>query len=186
LGRSEEQWKDLKMKLTVGVIIAVIGSCVYAIGPGLEKFVDYARDNKNTDWAPRWYYNVGRVYEATWREQKARAVYEDFWKHWSGDERAIPELATMMEDIKYEAQAYAFVPIWAVKHPDREWIGGPGAAPHPLMADILMRLSKMEEDKRNYQEARYYYSCVLYCFPSGTDAYAAADKAKKRDLSRGF
>lgn len=186
MGRSEEQWKDLKTKITVAVIIGIIAACGYAIGPGLMKFVDHARKHKTEPWAPKWYYNVGRIYEATWRAPKAMEVYEDFWRNYSGDEAALSDLFVMIEDIKYDTAYPSLVPLFLSKNPNREWVGGPGAKPHPLMADVLMRLSKMEEERRQYQEARYYYSAVLYCFPSGTAAYTAAEQAKKRDLARGF
>ncbi len=187
---SEEQWNDLKFKITVGVILLIVGSAAYSIGPGLKKFVARARAHKTElAWAPKWYYNLGRIYEATWRKPEAEEVYKEFYHNYSGDEKLLQGIATVIEDTKYPQQdIIAFIPKWG--GPGRPtWVGGEGAKPHPLLADVLMRLSRMEEEQRNYQDSRLYYRMVLDnpdVFAPGTPAHVAAEAAKKRDISRGF
>lgn len=185
---SEEQWNDLKFKITIGVILAIIGGSVYAVGPGLSKFVDRARARKTEPWAPKWFYNVGRVYEITGREPKALEVYKEFYLLYSGDERQLPGIEVALEGYPHQDH-YALVPTWASAYSEGSrpaWVGGENAKPHPLMAAVLMRLSRIAEDKRDYQEARVFYRMVLHNFPEGTPTYTEAKKAEKRDISRGF
>lgn len=182
---SEEQKKDLQTKITVALVVLIVGGAIYGIGPGLSRFVDHARSHKSEPWAPKWYYNIGRVYEATWREKDALKVYQEFYTLWSGDESKY-DFVTVQEQAKQELDSPALVPMWAA--PGREPLGGPGAQPHPLMADVLMRLCQIEENRRDYQTARWYYTCVLVIFPQSLNpqAYARAEAAHKRDLSRSF
>lgn len=187
---SEEQWNDLKFKIGVGVVLLVVGSAAYGIGPGLKKFVAHARAHKTEPWAPKWYYNIGRIYEATWRRQEALETYKEFYFNYCGDERQLPGIGLVFEETQYpHTEHYAFVPIWAAQGGRPSWIGGENAKPHPLMADVLMRLSRDEEDKRNYIDARLYYRMVLDnpdVFPPGSKAHVEAEAAKKRDIQRGF
>lgn len=185
---SEEQWKDFKFKIGVGVVFLIVGACAYGIGPGLEKvFLQRARLRKTEAWAPEWYYKVGRVYEATFRTDKAVKVYEEFYLNWCGDERLIPALDEVMEESKFELEHRTFFPEVAgryTKDTRPMWVGGEGAQPHPKLADVLMRLSRYEEDRRNFHTARYYYLGVLKCFPAGTQAHTQALAAQKRYASR--
>lgn len=183
---SEEQWNDLKLKITIVVILLIVGSAAYAIGPGLNKFVLHARANKTADWAPKCYYWIGRIYETTWRWPQAEEVYKEFYHNYSGDEKLLEGIGVVFEDIDYPHQDYyAMIPKWAGESRP-SWVGGEGAKPHPLMAEVLMRLSKHEEEARNYIDARLYYRMVLENFPRENPAFALAEAAKKRDLSRSF
>ncbi|MCO5168049.1 MAG: hypothetical protein M9894_17025 [Planctomycetes bacterium] len=187
---SEEQWNDLKFKITIAVVLLVVGGCVYAIGPGLEKFRDRARLRKTEPWAPEWYFKIGRIYEATWRMDKAVDVYQEFYLHWSGDEQQFRyELNEVLEEAKFDLDFISFYPDVAgryTKDTRPAWVGGEGAKPHPLMAEVLMRLCRFEEDRRNYHTARYYYLVVLKCFPEGTQAHKDALAAQKRYAQRGM
>lgn len=186
---SDEQWKDLKTKVMVGLILAVIIGSGYSIGPGLDKFLDRARKRKTEEWAPRWFFNIGRIYESTWRKEKARAVYEEFYLTWCGDESKVEGLVTVAEETKYETEYPNFWPDVADRYTRENrpaWVGGEGAKPHPLIADMLIRVSRMYEDDRIYPQCRYAFLCVLRCFPPGTKTYEQAQQAEKRSVSRSF
>lgn len=184
---SEEQWSDLKFKITIGVILLIVGFAVYSIGPGLDSlYLKRARTHKAEPWAPKWFYNVGRIYEATGRMPKALETYKEFYFNYCGDEKQLPGIEVAFEATEWgNTENYALVPQWAGgSRPS--WVGGEGAKPHPMMADVLMRLSRHEEDQRNYPQARLYYMMVLENFPAGSPAYVQAEAAKKRDVARGF
>lgn len=186
---SDEQWKDLKTKILVGIILLVVGGSAYSIGPGLEKYLDRARRQKTAEWAPRWYYNIARIYEATWRKEKARAVYEEFYLTYCGDESKIEALDAVIEETKWNTEQRSFWPDVAGRYSPESrpaWVGGEDAKPHPLMADVLVKVSRMYEDERIYPQCRYAYLCVLRCFPEGTKAYEAAKKAEHRAVQRSF
>lgn len=186
---SDEQWKDLKTKIVLGIILAVFVGAGYSIGPGLEKYLDRARKQKTTEWAPRWYYNIGRIYEATWRKEKARAVYEEFYLTYCGDESKNDALQTVLEETNWNTEQRSFWPDVALRYSQETrpaWVGGEGAKPHPLLADVLVRVSRMYEDERIYPQCRYAFVCVLRCFPEGTKAYEAAKKAEHRSVQRSF
>lgn len=182
---SEEQKKDLQVKLTVGAIVLVIGLCIYAIStPGLDTIKQKLLAKPNDPQTPTWLYRIGRIYEATWRRPKAEETYRDIYYLYSGDEKSLAGIAASIEDSGWPAATYCLVPKW--ENPNRQWIGGEGAAPHPIMADVLLQLCKLSEEDRNYQEARFYYLNVLNNFPAGTEAHTKALDAEKRDKSRAF
>lgn len=185
---SEEQWNDLKFKITVGVIVLVVVGSAYGIGPGLKKFRASAIARRTElDFAPKRLYQIGRIYEATWRPAEALETYKQFYWNYCGDEKQLPGIGVVFEELNWQwTDNYALIPMWAGTPGRPSWVGGENAKPHPLLAEVLMRLSRIEEDKRNYSEARLYYRMVLDNFPAGSQAYVAAEAAKKRDVQRGF
>lgn len=186
---SDEQWKDMKTKLMVGIVLAVIGAAAYSIGPGLDKYLQRARLRKTEEWAPRWMYNIARIYEATWRKEKAQAVYKEFYLTYCGDESKIEALETVREDLKWDIDFNSFWPDVALEYNKDNrpaWVGGEGAKPHPLMASVLIRVSRMYEDERIYPQCRYAFTCVLHCFPNDSKNIELAQRAEKRSVSRSF
>ena len=94
----------------------------------------------------------------------------------------------MLEETKWAIDYPCFWPEVAGRYtPETRpaWVGGEDAKPHPLIADMLIRVSRMYEDDRIYPQCRYAFTAVLRCFP-GTPAHEAAQKAEKRSMSRSF
>jgi hypothetical protein len=182
---SEEQKKDLQMKITIAVVVIIIGAAIYSIStPGLERLRQKAMASPTEPWAPEWMYKIARVYEATWRKDKALETYKDFYYLYSGDERRLEGIQVTIDESQFGGASYSLIPRW--ENMNRTWVGGEGAQPHPLMADVLLQMCKICEDDRNYPEARFYYMNVLNCFPAGTEVYNRAKEAEKRDKGRAF
>lgn len=191
---SEEQKKDMMFKLQIGVLLAVLGSIGYGLGPGLPKFLEHARKNKDKPWAPTWYLRVGRLMEATFREPQAREVYDEFYLNWSGDESQLTGLDSLEEYYKdaYDPKLHRWLwPAVATRYnpdsnPRPAWIGGEGAKPHPMLAEVLMRVVRMHEGERDYGPVRHMYKAVLAVFPPDCLGYKQAEEARKRDAGRSF
>lgn len=196
MAMSEEQWKDLKFKIQIGVFLAIVGAAIFAIGPGLVKFADHAKKHRTEPWAPKWLYNVGRLYEMTGRQDKAKAIYEDFYLIYSGDESKVDfsqvraEMPKVRNKNEEDPNDRWYVPWVAARYtPETRpaWVGGEGAAAHPLLAMVMYRMLKMYEEDRNYMEVRYLYRAVLYTnLGAGTEGYQRMDESKKRDIVRSF
>jgi hypothetical protein len=179
--RSEEQWKDLKLKITLAVIVAIVGASVYGVGPGLDKFAARELQHAKEPGVAKKIYNIGRMYEATWREKKALDLYQKAYYVYAGDESKLQGIAQAQDETKMYEDSYALIPFWAGGRPQDSFTEG--QAPDPVMGDILMRVGRWQEDQRNYGEMRYLYKCVMYCFP-GSAAAKEAELGIKRDLGR--
>jgi len=84
---SEEQWKSLKLKLTAAIILTIIAGVAIVLGPGLRPLVyEYALENKQADWAPKWMYWTARIEEATFRREEAQEIYEKIYLLYAGNE----------------------------------------------------------------------------------------------------
>ena len=201
---SEEQKQDRKVKLTVLAVVVVLGLCVYGIGPGLGKVLDHWRLKKNDPQAPVWYYRVATIYSSTFREAKAKEVWEEFYLTYSGNEANVEGLDVALQHMEMAPDDWPnrhFIPWIANRYsetnPRPAWlgvssdpkaplIGGENAKPHPLLQDVLYDYGKTFEDGRNYFEARHLYSCALYCFPGGTKVATKLEAAKLRLLVKGW
>jgi hypothetical protein len=192
---SEEQKNDLKIKIQIGIFLAVILGALYAVGPGIHKFLDHARKNKDKKWAPEWYLRVAKVLHSTFREKESLKVCEEFYLVWSGDESKLPLAETLeayygerydkqMHHWIWPAVAQQYVGKNAPKRPP--WQGGEGAKPHPLLTDIMVMVIKHHEGERDYPPLRHIIRASLAAFPKETVAYKRLEEAQKRDIVRSY
>lgn len=180
---SDEQWKDLKLKIQLGIVALVVGTCIFLVGPGIGKVVNYAKKNKDKPWAAKWLYNCGRIMEMTWRDEKALELYEnDFYLLYCGDESKLDwsvvqtEAAAQRGDReKLDPTDRFFIPWTAAKYtPETRppWVGGEGAKPHPLMQDVLYRVLKFYENHRESLRVAHLYKAALKTGAFSPDAEA--------------
>lgn len=194
---SEEQKNDLKIKIQIGIFLAIVAAAIYVVGPGLPKVLEYARKNKDKEWAPRWYLRIAKTYNSTFREKQAMEVCQEFYLNWSGDESRLP-LDDALESLygeKYDRERDRWIwPRVACNYVGRDapkrppWQGGEGAKPHELLPEILMMVIKQYEGERDYPPVRHILRASLApgVFTPGTKVYKRLEEAKIRDLVRGM
>lgn len=198
---SEEQWKELKFKLTLLVVILIVGGAVAGAGPGLEPiFLKRAIERKTEPWAPKWMLNIARLEEWTFRRKRAKELYEnEFYWAYRGNESINEGLAALVEELYSEQDdpdRWKYFLPWKVapyldaadeagkKQP--EWIGGEFAKPHKLMGPMLLRLARMYEDDRDYISMRHIHKAVKYCFKDDAEVVTQVDEAIRRDSVRQY
>ncbi len=195
---SDEQWKDLKMKIQIGILALVVGTLGFLGGPGIGKIVNYAKKNKEKPWAAKWLYRCGRFMEMTWRDEQALKLYEnDFYLLYSGDESKL-DWSTVQQDManargKGEVLLPAdrcFLPwISQAFTPESRppWVGGEGAKPDPLLQDVLYRVLKYYEDHRDSLRFQHIYKACLKtgAFSSDAEATQRMLDAERRGIMRG-
>lgn len=198
---SDEQWKEFKFKVTLLIILVVVGLAVFAAGPGIEKFfLKPALDKKTEPWAAQRVLQVCRTMEWTARRARAHEIYEnEFYFNWRGDESKLQGLRNWVEQ-KYSDQddpdAWGYFLPWKVQpylNSEQEqpaWIGGEGASPHQLFPKGMLFLARIYEDKRDYIPMRHILRSLEECFKTGefTQAEEKADleEAIKRDAVRSY
>ncbi len=196
---SDEQWKDLKMKIQLGIVALIVGTAIFFVGPGLGKIVNYAKKNKDKPWAAKWLYNCGRLMEMTWRDDKALELYEnDFYLLYCGDESQIDWTEVQKEMAQAQGQPEKlsdsdrfFLPWIAAKYtPETRpaWVGGEGAKPHPLLEAVLYRVLKFYENHRDSLRVQHIYKACLRppgIFPADAESHQRMIDAERRAVMRG-
>jgi hypothetical protein len=193
--RSEEQWKDIKFKLTVFVVLATVVTTVVCVGPGLRPiFLERARKNLDKPWAAVHMYNIARLEEMTMRRDNAMEIYSEIYINFAGNEqeldgieRALAELGSEGDEEKY------FLAPWLATQYDLpgEEAENPrpnhqiGPKPHKMVPKALMRLGEYLEDHKDYVKTRHLFRAIKYCFP-GTQEANEAEAALLRDVQRSF
>lgn len=194
---SDEQWKDLKLKIQLGIVALIVGVLAYLGGPGIGRIVNYSKKNKDKPWAAKWLYNCGRFMEMTWRDDKALELYEnDMYLLYCGDESKLD-----WEPVQKE-MAFArgkpdnldpgdrfFLPWIAQKYtPETRpaWIGGEGAKPHPMLQAALYRVLKYYEDHRDSLRVQHIYKACrrTNVFPPEDEASKRMEDAERRGIMR--
>lgn len=198
---SDEQWKEFKFKVTLLVILAVVGLAVAAGGPGIEKFfLKPAMDKKTEPWAAKRVLQVCQVMEWTARRQRAFEIYEtDFYFNWRGDESKLQGLKNFVEQ-KYagedDPEAWAYFVPWQIhpylgkEEPPPAWVGGEGAKPHAVFPRGMLNLIEIYEDRRTYTPMRHILHALRHCFETGeftqADVKIDLEDAIKRDAMRAY
>jgi hypothetical protein len=190
MGMSEEQRKDLKFKVIAATILFTVLGSIYMIGPGLESVVlKRARANRDKPWAKKHVYYVGRIYEATFRDNKAKEVYEkDFYPYYCGDEEQIDAFYEVQEDTGIWADEYLYFLPWVASTYTEE------NRPKPLSVkpdeeffpEVLLQLAKIYEGEKLYQQSDHVFYCVKRVWPNNADLQERADKAIKRRAQRSY
>ena len=196
--RSEEQWKDLKFKLTVLVTLALIVGAVVCVGPGLRPiFLERARKNMDKPGTAKRMYQIARLEEATMRREKAMEIYSEIYINFAGDETQMDGITKVLESLgKEDTPEEHFLAPWLANQyalPGEEGEGEKparpnhtiGPKPDPIVADALMRLGLFFEDHKDYIKTRHLFPMIKECFP-GTEAAKEADAALLRDVQRSF
>ncbi len=190
MGMSEEQRKELKFKLIAGTILILVVGSIYMIGPGLDSVVlERARKNRDKPWAKKHIYYVGRIYEATFRDEKAKKVYEnDFYPYYCGIEYDVEEFADVQEvEGIYVEEYWAFLPWVAAAWTEETRPKPIGNKPDKeFLPIVLLQLGKIYEGEKQYQQSDHVFYCVKYVWPDDPELQARADKAIKRRTQRSY
>ncbi len=185
---SDEQWKDLKIKIQLGILALVVGTVVFLGGPGIGKIVNYAKKNKDKPWAAKWLYNCGRFMEMTWRDEQALKLYEnDMYLLYCGDESKLDWELVQKEMANARGKGEVLEPSdrhflpWIAQAYTPEsrppWVGGEGAKPNPKLQDAMYRVLKYYEDHRDSLRVQHIYKACLK-----TGAFSPEDEATQRML----
>jgi len=188
---SEEQWKSLKLKLTAAIILTIIAGVAIVLGPGLRPLVyEYALENKQADWAPKWMYWTARIEEATFRREEAQEIYEKIYLLYAGNEEndvALDDAAAAGN----RTDDWAYYMPWVVhqywkQDEDRpDWVGGPDATPDEYLPKALLAHGEYLEDGKNYVKMQHIWHVLVNCFPDTPEA-EAAEKGLVRHAQRSF
>ncbi len=202
MARSEEQKKDLKLKLYLAATVVVVGASIYAVGPGLPKLVERQLRKPEHPTTPKFVAFAAGLFDVTYRKEQALSTIRSFYLHYSGDELNFEPLRRAAEDAHSEAKypiyerftpehLATFLP-WISSEYDEEarprpkWVGGEGAKPHPKLADVLIRMARIYEyEEKNYEYAQHIYRCVKHAFPE-TEAAKSAQAGMIRAATRSF
>lgn len=197
---SEEQWKEIKFKITLLVIVVVVGLLVVGAGPGLEPvFLKRAIERKNEPWAAKRMLDIAKLEEMTFRRKAARRIYEDeFYWAYRGNEAANEGLQKMIEE-QYEtrddiddAERYRyFLPYKVWPHLDAgtqppPWVGGEFAKPDKTFAEGMLRLARQMEDDHDYVNMRHLHQAILYALSDDPKIKAEIEESIKRDKTRAY
>ena len=186
---SEEQWKDLKLKIIVGVILLTLGLSAYAVGPGLPKFLDYARKHNKEPWAPKWYYRIAKVMEASWRRDQAQEIYVEFVMTFGDDKTVDFEPGLTYERHPGDHFAYPYYLPWKAHElwaQDKEWPDPVQKADRELLGKVLRAHFEYLEDEKKYPEMRHLLGCIKNMWPPGSPTQQFGELAHIRDATRSF
>jgi hypothetical protein len=194
--RSEEQKNDLKMKVGVGITLAIVGGLIYFLGPGLPTFLEEARKNREKPGSAERMYNVAKLMSMTMRDKEAQEIYDEMYLHYSGYDWEV-DFEPVMEELGYDDYAQAFYLPWIMERFD----GLPGdddpdirnprpkpvsKEPHPLLGKVLYEKAMHFERERNYFKSNHIWSVLYNLWPSGSWENVEAGKARKRAMQRSF
>lgn len=186
MGRmSEEQWKDLKLKFTVLLVLIAIAIPVFAVGPGLPKILEYTRKHQKEPWAQKWYFYIGRTYEITGRDEKGLETYYEFYQLYRGDEEEHEtQFEEIAEELKRPDERLAYIPWEAAKYDEDS--RPPSIIPKrsEFLGKVLLQVAKQYENRRDYLPARWIWACVFKMWPAGSEEQQRAANSRKLDATR--
>lgn len=185
---SEEQKKDLKIKVVVGAIVLVVAGTILALGPMLPKILASVRKNKKDPGAAAKYYYIGTIFKWTGRGDDAIKTYEEFWLNYVDDAAEEWDWEAVQEESKYEEEA--FIP-WKI----REFEEADKTKPAPirgmtkkekeLFGKILANMAKYYRDKRDHR-CDHLYACLEKLWPSGSELQKIGADGVKWKKTRSF
>lgn len=183
---SDAQRRDLKLRVSLGVLVLTLGSAVWAVGPGLERVLDHAREHQTEHWAPKRYYDVAQVMEWTFRGERAQQVYEEFYLLYCGSE--ILEEEDLFSEISDDPEAWCFLP-WVEQRYDEE--SSPRPKPlsrqrDPLLGRVLVAVGTYYEGERLYLRSEHIFACLRIHWEPGTLEYTEGQDAYRRSMLRSF
>ncbi|MGE0713229.1 MAG: hypothetical protein AB7N76_36560 [Planctomycetota bacterium] len=175
MAMSEEQRKDLKLKLTLLTIVVIIGVPIAAAGPYLGKVRDHFREKAKEDPnAPHRYVQIAMLYSWTGRQAAARETCEEFWKLFMSDQEdydSIPEANYCKYAIhRSDGVPQSYMPWLLEKFPD-------GVKPEPVRkasrddaAEILELYANIlcDEKPPNYPFADHIHTLLASFWPPGS------------------
>ena len=172
--RSEEQKKDLKMKIYTVVFFALVAGIIGYFGPGLHRFqVEPAMRNKDPDAMLK----AASILWWTGRREAAVKVYEDFYLMFRGNELADEALYEMAESKYGEDSGWdRYYPhVWqnrfwdaeneVYREPDLKPVN-PEGPPHPRLPEALLQLGIYWEGKKERIQYVHLYTAIDQCFPN--------------------
>lgn len=197
---SEEQWKEIKFKITLLVIVLIVGAAIAGAGPGLEPFfLKRAIAHKTEPWAAKRMLDIAKLEEMTFRRKAARRIYEEeFYWAYRGNEAANEGLQKMVEeqyasrdDVNDPERFQYFLPWKNWSYIDSgttppPWVGGEFAKPDKYFAQGMLRLARQLEDDHDYVNMRHLHQAILYALSDDPKIKAEIEEAIKRDKSRAF
>lgn len=172
--RSEEQKKDLKMKIYTVVFFALVTGIIVYFGPGLHRFqVEPAMRDKDPDALLK----AAGILWWSGRREAAVKVYEDFYLMFRGNERQDEALYDLAVADYGEDNDYAFYAphVWYTRYwdPENEVFRepdikpvNPEGAPHPRLPEAILRLGQYWEDKKERVQYVHLYKVIDQCFPN--------------------
>lgn len=174
--RSEEQKRDLKLKLYALIFLLLVGGTVGYFGPGIHRFqVEPAMRKKDPDGMLQ----AASILWWTGRRKAAIKVYEDFYLMFRGDEFHDEELYELAEETDYyqanpDAWAFYMPHVWHMRFHDPETDEyrepdikpvSPEGKPHPRLPEALIRVASYWEDEKNRLYYVWGYTIVKERFP---------------------
>lgn len=197
MAMSDEAKKDLKIKITVAVIVVLVGGPLLALGPGMPSIVKHYREKRAEPDSPKRLLQCAQLMDMTMREDEAQKLYDDLYLMYSGNDWEA-DFELVLEELGTGDDQAFYLP-WLVKDYD----GMPGVDPddpdivnrrpapvsstrHPIMGEVLQAKAKYLEDARLYGKCRHIYRCLFYMWPDGSPEKAAGKAAEVRHLSRSF
>ncbi len=189
---SEEQKKDLKMRLTLGALaLAVVGPLLLA-GPLLPKVVDRYRANPSDPNAPTVFYYAGKLMISTFRKEQGVAVLEDAYILF-GDDHAVEDggiefTGELVEDTTFrgDEMGYYYLPWVVDRQPDGIRPEPSQVADRELIGKILLAVADALEDERKYKQCRHVYACLFHLWPEGSELHQASADARLRAIMRSY
>lgn len=182
-GYKRDRMRDIQFRLGMLALAFAIGGGVWVMGPGLDRVFANALEHKKEAWAPTRMWQVAKVMEWTFREERAQRIYEEFYLLYSGDE----ERVDFWEVTDDEDQMF-YLP-WVAHRYDEETRPRPprvGDLPHALLGKVLIAHGTYWERKRLYGKSRHIFNSVRLTFEPGTEAHTEAVAAFRRDMCRSF
>ena len=172
--RSEEQKKDLKMKLYTVIFFLLVGGTIGYFGPGIHRFqVQPAMAKKDADGMLR----AASILWWTGRRDAAMQVYRDFYLMFRGNEAKDESLIELAESKYGEDNNWTFYApfIWTSQYWDAENEEfrqpaiapvNPEGPPHARLPEALLRMGIYWEDKKERVQYVHLYSVIDHCFPN--------------------
>lgn len=182
-GYKQDRVRAIKFRVSMFALACAVGSGVWAVGPGLERLLDTAREHKTEAWAPTRIWRVAQFMEWTFRERRAQEIYEEFYLLYSGNEG----LVDFWEVTTDEEQSY-YLP-WVASRYDPETRPRPqriGEARHPLLGQVLAAHGKYCEQTKRYEKARHIFRCLGHTFEPGSEAHQEYVDFTVRDALRRY
>ncbi len=197
---SEEQRKDMKIKIVLGSFFAVLIAIFWFVGPGVGYWLDKARKQPKASWAPKYFYRVALIYENTWRAAKAQDTYDEFYLRYGGkdwlDQENFEEAA---EALGLQDEEFVYYFPWVMEKYD----GLPGVdedddeiknrrpdsyntKPDKNFGKVIVARLKFWEGEKKYWYSRHLIKILLHMYPPGSWEFQEGEQAHRRDAMRSF
>jgi len=191
---SEEQKKDLKIKLVILALILMVGGVGAFLGPYLPVYEKKLVKNASQPGTAKKLYWVGVVFDATGRDDKAMDTFANIWllygDDYEGGEHDWEELAghsDLVGNTDWPQDTYMPWRVKVLEDQDKD-------RPKPVFSNKetrkymglgFSRAAAIMWDKRAYHASDHLYACLRYLWPKGSElAVEGADRYKAKNSRR--